>query len=99
MGSSADEPLELAVLREVEEETGLTDARIVRKLGVFDFVANDWHHEQHFFQLEAPPGVPREWEHVGTGGGEDDGHVFLCRFVPKEEVALDADQYVFLDEL
>ena len=98
-GVDEDERLDLAVLREVEEETGLTGARLVRELGVSDFVANGWHHEQHFFQLEAPPGLPDEWEHVGTGGGEDDGHVFLCRFVPREKAGLNESQYAFLNEL
>jgi ADP-ribose pyrophosphatase YjhB (NUDIX family) len=98
-GVDDDEPLELAVLREVEEETGIAEARIVRKLGVSDLVTEGWHHEQHFFQLEAPPGLHDEWQHVGTGGGEDDGHVFLCRFVPPRAAGLDESVYAFLDEL
>jgi 8-oxo-dGTP pyrophosphatase MutT (NUDIX family) len=98
-GVDSDERLDLAALREVEEETGITDARLVRKLGVSDFVAEGWQHEQHFFQLEAPLGLPDEWEHVGTGGGEDDGHVFRCRFVPRSKSGLDEAQYVFLNDL
>jgi 8-oxo-dGTP pyrophosphatase MutT (NUDIX family) len=98
-GADGAERPELAVLREVEEETGITGARVVRKLGVRDFVADGWRHEQHFFHLEAPPGLPDEWEHPGTGGGEDDGHVFLCRFVHRGQAELNAAQYAFLDEV
>lgn len=98
-GVDRNEPIELAVVREIAEETGVTGARLVRKLGVADYVAEGWRHEQHFFHFDAPNGLPDEWEHVGTGGGEDDGHVFRCRFVPSDRAGLDPAQYVYLDAL
>lgn len=88
-----------ALHREIEEETGLVGLRLVRELGVSDHIADGWHHEQHFFQLETPPAIPDAWEHVGTGGGEDDGFIFLCRFVPVAEATLHESQTAFLSAL
>jgi 8-oxo-dGTP pyrophosphatase MutT (NUDIX family) len=68
------ESLEEAVHRELLEEAGITDARIIRKLG-----AADWGDErQHFFLVEPPPGLPRSFEHTVTGNGVDAG--LHCRF-------------------
>lgn len=98
-GVDPGESIVEALHREIEEETGLVGLHLVRELGVSDYIADGWHHEQHFFQLEAPPGVPDEWEHVGTGGGEDVGYVFVCRFVPTAEAVLHESQHVFLGSL
>jgi len=79
-----DESLEEGVLREVEEETGvsvkaveeLADAEEVERLygaGV---------HETLAFHAVAEPGGPDEWEHRVSGGGMDSGFVFACRWVP-----------------
>ena len=65
----AGETLGEAVRRELEEEAGLVDARVVRILG-----AADWQDErQHFLLVEAPPGLPRSFEHTVTGDGIDAG--------------------------
>jgi hypothetical protein len=34
----------------------------------------------HFFRVNAPDGLPGEWQHIVTGDGEDTGLVFECRF-------------------
>lgn len=80
------EPPEVAVLREVFEETGLADCRIVRKLAKYN-----WHNpdtgqvnERHVFHLAAPERTEDEWVWVETDGGrvsELEGYVFLFRWV------------------
>lgn len=65
-----------AVVREVEEETGL-EARIVRSLGVETYdrrPAKPEMHERHFFHLEVvDPEVPERWacgEQDPSDGGQ-----------------------------
>ena len=75
-----------ALLREIEEETGLPGCRVVRELAVYDWEHPETHnvHERHVFHLEAPEGVGEEWSWVETSGGavsEDQGFVFLFRWV------------------
>lgn len=97
------EGIEEALLREVEEETGIRGCRIVRKLAVYDWEHPETHnvHERHVFQLEAPEGVANEWMWVETSGGavsEDEGYVFVFRWVPLEgEVDLIAGFGDYLD--
>jgi len=74
------ETLTEAVLRELFEEAGLTEARIVRPLGTAD-----WNDErQHFFLVEAPAGVPDAFTHVITGDGVDAGLRYQYHWVPIE---------------
>jgi 8-oxo-dGTP pyrophosphatase MutT (NUDIX family) len=98
-GVDAGEDLIDAVHREVEEETGLTGLQLVGKLGVSEFVANGCRHEQHFFRLEAPADTPDAWEHIGTGGAEDEGYLFECRFMPTADAIVHESQSVFLSAL
>lgn len=88
-----------ALHREVEEETGLTGLQFVGKLGVSEFVANGWRHEQHFFRLEAPADTPDAWEHTGTGGADDEGYLFECWFMPTADAIVHESQSVFLSAL
>jgi 8-oxo-dGTP pyrophosphatase MutT (NUDIX family) len=67
-----DEPLATAVLREIEEESGLIDVRITKKLGV----AHWQDEEQTFFLCEAPGDYPNTFSHRVTGNGHDEGVVF-----------------------
>ncbi len=77
----AGEELEPALVRELHEETGLVDVRIVRKLGEWD--GSELGHgvglRNHAFELEAP-GAPDEWEHTVFGDGDDAGFVFRYRW-------------------
>jgi 8-oxo-dGTP pyrophosphatase MutT (NUDIX family) len=62
----ADKTLEEAVMREAQEETGLTDLRMVSRLGsrLFEFteVAGDIEN-RHFFHLEYLGDAPEQWLH------------------------------------
>ena len=79
----ADEELEPALLRELHEEAGLVDVRVVRRLGEWDGAAlgHGAGLRNHVFELEAP-GAPDEWEHTVFGDGDDAGFVFRYRWEP-----------------
>jgi 8-oxo-dGTP pyrophosphatase MutT (NUDIX family) len=75
------EEMEATLFREVEEETGLTGLRLVRKLAQRDYhhpISGNIH-ERHVFHLAAPPDTPDAWSWTETSGGEvpdEEGHVF-----------------------
>jgi 8-oxo-dGTP diphosphatase len=79
----ADEDVERALLRELHEEAGLDDVRIVRKLGEWD--GDELGHgrglRNHAYEVEAP-GAPEAWEHQVFGDGDDAGLVFVYRWEP-----------------
>lgn len=77
------EELEAGLLRELEEESGLANARVVRKFGTFAprQLPHGQRYTNHAFEVEAP-GAQDEWEHVVAGDGDDAGLVFLYRWVP-----------------
>ncbi|MEU0484156.1 NUDIX domain-containing protein [Streptosporangium sp. NPDC006013] len=83
-GVGPDESLEQAVLREVAEETGLTEVSIIGPIAVDNRPrADDGQLRQTtFFQLTAHPDGADAWQHHVRGDGEDAGLEFACRFVP-----------------
>ncbi|MFC6731908.1 NUDIX domain-containing protein [Haladaptatus sp. DYSN1] len=80
----AESPFD-AVVREVAEESGLTEFASIRPLG-----ADTWtrekadrlkHYRRYFFHLEVEE--PRDsWDHVVTGTGEEVGEVYSYSWVP-----------------
>jgi 8-oxo-dGTP pyrophosphatase MutT (NUDIX family) len=81
----AGETLGQAALREIFEESGITGARIVRELGVTQWLDE----EQHFFLLEAPPRLADGFEHVVTGQGIDAGFQYRYRWLEVERALSD----------
>ena len=75
------EDLVRAVHREVAEETGLDDVRVVRKLPGFE-AEYESPHESHAFHLVAEAETPDTWEHEVRGEGADAGLVYVCRWLP-----------------
>jgi len=77
------EELEPGLLRELEEESGLGNARVLRKFGTFSphELPHGRRYTNHAFELEAPD-APEAWEHVVAGDGDDAGLVFRYRWVP-----------------
>lgn len=77
------EDLEAGLLRELEEEAGLTRARIVRKLGTFGptELPHGRRYTNHAYEVYAD-GAPDTWEHVVVGDGDDAGLVFVYRWEP-----------------
>ena len=78
-----------AALREAAEETGLTDLKVVRKLGEADYDISPYRRElmrRHFYELTTDCSVTRRWtsrEPDPEGGGE--GPVFDCYWIPLEK--------------
>lgn len=75
---------ERAVLREVAEETGLTGARVVRRIAVDERAHPETGRPRRttFLLLDAPAQGPSAWEHRVHGDGADAGMRFACRFAP-----------------
>lgn len=68
------EDIEAALWREIREETGLVDLRLVRKIGVSEFPSmfNAGEVlERHCFLLAAPAHTPDHWIHCVEGDGVD----------------------------
>jgi 8-oxo-dGTP pyrophosphatase MutT (NUDIX family) len=79
----AGEELEAGLLRELEEEAGLTNARIVQELPAFEDHYPS-RYENHGFHVILEEEAPDEWEHVVRGTGDDAGLAFRYRWVPLE---------------
>jgi len=77
------EDIEAGLLRELEEEAGLSDARIVRRFGTYapGTLPHGKRYTNHAFEVAAP-GAPDRWEHEVVGGGDDAGLVFAYRWEP-----------------
>ena len=82
-----DETLEEAVVREVEEETGVK-VEVVSKLAdgdEFERLVGRWPHETHAFHAVPVADTPDEWTHRVTGTGMDAGMAMPCRWIPLDE--------------
>lgn len=78
-----------AAIREVIEETGLTDFQI-EELIAEDFWENDDGaiHNRYFYRMITAD-APDYWDHEPTGGGEEDGLTFHFFWISsKDEVEL-----------
>ena len=92
-----------AALREVAEETGLTGARVVRRLGVSDRPHPDTAAPQHttyvLLRYDGRSDQHAEpWTWKVEGAGEDGGLLFRCWFtpLPLDRVELAGHQSEFL---
>jgi 8-oxo-dGTP pyrophosphatase MutT (NUDIX family) len=75
------EDLERGLLRELEEEAGLTNVRIARELPGFEEHYPS-RYENHGFEVVVEGDAPEEWDHVVVGDGDDAGLTFHYRWVP-----------------
>ena len=73
-----NEPVEQALHREIREESGLSNCRMIKSLGMFEnhFPTPNDLRFQHIFLLMAPDYLPESWDHRITGPGGDAGLVF-----------------------
>jgi 8-oxo-dGTP diphosphatase len=71
-----DEPPEVAVVREVREETGLSDFAAVTFLGIVEFDARPFGkpelHRRHFFHIPITTAVPQTWRHYERHASDGD---------------------------
>jgi 8-oxo-dGTP diphosphatase len=77
------EELVPGLLRELEEEAGLRDVHVVRKLGTYlpGQLPHGGEYTNHAYEVDTP-GARDEWEHVVAGDGDDAGLVFRYRWEP-----------------
>jgi 8-oxo-dGTP pyrophosphatase MutT (NUDIX family) len=86
-GVEQDEALVEAAIREVREETGVQLDTEPTLLGTHEHLDGLGQPAlSHFFQADAPKGLPRCWQHVVSGDGDDAALVFECRFDPAPEL-------------
>jgi 8-oxo-dGTP pyrophosphatase MutT (NUDIX family) len=79
------ESLEQGLLRELHEEAGIEDARIVRELPVRGEWVAQSPYDDHAFEVRADDASHADtWEHVVHGDGDDAGLVFCYRWLPVE---------------
>ncbi|MFE2728829.1 NUDIX domain-containing protein [Kitasatospora sp. NPDC059327] len=74
-----------AVLREAQEETGLTGFTIVSKLGVTEYDMTPYRRElqrRHVFHLELAADTPQRWMSQEDHDGEQEPTRFECFWVP-----------------
>lgn len=74
-GIEFGESIEAALHREVEEESGLVNLPVLRKLGICERCWLDTRAtaRRHYFLLEAPDTTPDRWLHIVQGNGKDAG--------------------------
>jgi 8-oxo-dGTP pyrophosphatase MutT (NUDIX family) len=81
-GVHEGETIAHALFRELQEETGLTNLRIERKLGVQSYFKDyiQAQVERHDFLLWADNDFPDEWIYQVQGSGEDAGDIFRLQW-------------------
>lgn len=98
----AGESPEQACLREVAEESGVSNGRILRSVGVYDYAhaTRGELHRRHVFLVAAPPGVPDAWIHRVSGPGDDRGLAFRFFWLEPGEavVRLAGHQGAYLEQ-
>jgi len=93
------EPVEKALHREIQEESGLSNCKMIQSLGTFEnhFPTPNTLRFQHVFLLKAPNDLPDSWEHHVTGPGEDAGLVFSYFWVTlSDDIVLAPNQGDYL---
>jgi hypothetical protein len=77
-GVDPGESIEAALYREVAEESGLVDLKILRKLGTVERcdLKSRRMNRRHYYLLEALSTLPDRWEHMVFGAGTDSGMCF-----------------------
>ena len=88
-----------ALIRELQEEAGLTDLVMARQLGVQyyykPFIQAEV--ERHDFLLLAPANLPDSWQFQVRGAGEDAGDLFgFCWLDSESLVGIDEEHRPFI---
>ncbi len=97
------ESVEAALVREIEEKSGLTGLELIRKVGTFYYTHPDTGnlHVRNVFLLKAPADTPDAWEWIETSSGEvleSEGYVFQFYWVALDgEITLAGGQRDYLE--
>ncbi|MEO1655287.1 MAG: NUDIX domain-containing protein [Bacteroidota bacterium] len=97
----AGESLEEGLIREVKEESGLSQFKAIQYLGESQYTAIEKEeiHLRHFFQLHFEGNGPDAFTHLVRAGEEDKGLVFQYYWVdlePAPPLAADQDCLLYL---
>jgi ADP-ribose pyrophosphatase YjhB (NUDIX family) len=99
-GLEPNETLELGVIREILEETGLKLTEMPIFLGARVRQSSQYGPQfEHYFWLEADLSTPDAWTHNVSAGELDNGMNFHHEFVPLEQPGIDWEMDWFLLEL
>lgn len=79
-----DENVEIAVKRELLEESGLR-INSFQRLAISELDWNGVNIQAHLFAAWAPPGLANEWVHQVSGDGDDNGMRFRYYWLPHSE--------------
>jgi 8-oxo-dGTP pyrophosphatase MutT (NUDIX family) len=85
--------------REVREETDIGDITLIRMIGVHKYYKeylNSWV-ERTDFLVTGNDDLPDTWEHRVQGSDEDQGHIFTCSWIEKDQFGqIDSELTTFL---
>ena len=86
-GVEAGESLQEAVLRELWEESGIAQAKVVRKVGVLNYIStmDGLPRERHCYLLKTNQPLPNQWDHLVSGDGEDAQDLFSHFWIGVED--------------
>lgn len=93
------EPVKAGVVRELWEESGLKDLKLIQKLGTYSYYKPKLKKtvERHFFMFKGPKTLPDTWEHKVKGKGGDRGMKACYRWLNAEEaLLLDWEYHAYL---
>ncbi len=89
----------LGVLRELAEETGVTDVEIVRSIGTWDRLATvagqPEKHKWEVFELKPTRQLDDEWIHAAEGSEVERSLMLRCHWLKLDLFALEALHPVF----
>ena len=93
-GVEENESLITALNREIQEETGLSDLNLIRKIGTMTYYKPFIKRviERHDFLLDAPSDTENSWVHRVTGEDKDQGKYFKYNWVQSLDFPLIAGE-------
>ena len=86
----AGETEEEALFREIQEESGLKQFKLVKKIGTQYYYKDyiDANVERHDYLLIPETRLPEKWRFTGEGEGEDCGTIFNYQWIKQDEIYL-----------
>lgn len=95
------EAIEAALLREIEEESGLRAEQLGQARKLAAVYEAEWDQQRHVYAVTPHGSLPHRWSHTVRGGGEDQGMVFDYYWIdvtPGLKLAGGQEQFLSLAE-